>query len=72
MPELFYIDEKKHIFKYFDFDNNQILAKQINYQKQMIPMFAGIGNVDRRIFLFGGKDTLTREITNKSYELVQN
>lgn len=33
-------------------------------------MFAGIGNINRRIYLFGGKDPVSREITNKAFELV--
>lgn len=69
MPELFYIDEKKHVFKYFDFEKQLIEIKAINIDKLRIPMFTGVGSVASRIFMFGGKDTITKEITTKAFEL---
>lgn len=35
-----------------------------------IPLFGGIGNVSNRVFIFGGKEPDTRQITNKSFELI--
>ena len=32
----------------------------------------GIGCVARHIFLFGGKEPETKDITNKAYELIPN
>lgn len=35
-------------------------------------MFSGIGYVQKRVFLFGGKEPETKEITNKAYEIIWN
>ncbi len=34
-------------------------------------MFTGIGNVQRRIYLFGGKEVETKEISYKAFELIR-
>ena len=73
MPELFFIDEKKHILKYYDFEKHAIEIKPILRSNNLkMPMFTGIGRVSGRIFMFGGKDTTSKDITNKSYEVVKN
>eukprot|EP00347_Sterkiella_histriomuscorum_P014860 403359248 len=72
MPETFFIDEKKHIFKYYDYSKSQIEVKQISSDQIKLPMFTGVGRVAKRIFIFGGKDTQTKEITNKAFELIQD
>jgi hypothetical protein len=35
-------------------------------------MFTGVGSVQRRIFLFGGKEIESKEITNKAFEVKRN
>jgi hypothetical protein len=51
-----------------------MIAHVINCHRNggRIPQFAGIGSVDRRVFLFGGKDTKIRAITPRSFEIVWN
>ena len=71
MPDIFYIDEKQHLIKHFDSVHKMIFKEKILIENHKIPMFTGIGSVQRRIFLFGGKETLTKAITNKSYEIKQ-
>ena len=71
MPTMFYIEEKQKVFKWFEFGEQRIHQREILGDKE-IPMFAGIGTVRNRIFIFGGKETDTRQITNKAYELVWN
>jgi len=36
----------------------------------LIPLFSGLGTVQNRTFIFGGKEQDTKLITSKSYELV--
>lgn len=31
-----------------------------------------MGSVQKRVFIFGGKEPTTKEITNKAYEIIQN
>jgi hypothetical protein len=72
MPDLYYVDEKRHVFKSYNFNLKQIIAEKIDLNPTKIPMFTGIGSVNSRIFLFGGKENETKLITNKAYELVMN
>ena len=45
MPEIFFIDEKQHVFKYFDVSHSMIYKEKILIDKHRIPMFTGIGSV---------------------------
>lgn len=65
---LYFVNEKHKVFKYFDFQANQICQKPIEAQNG-IPVFSGIGSVSGRVFMFGGKDYQKRNIVNKAYEL---
>jgi hypothetical protein len=44
IPQLFYIDEKKKIFKFYDFESKNIVSKFFTGNKA-IPMFSGIGYI---------------------------
>lgn len=70
MPELFFIEEKKHIILFYDFTFHNILEREI-LSDCKIPMFTGVGHFHGRTFLFGGKEPETKLITNKAYEIVQ-
>jgi len=60
MPPLFYINEKKRVFKHFDFEAKQIVCRSIEPSAPLVPLFSGIGSMGGRIFLFGGKEQGTR------------
>lgn len=69
MPPLFYINEKKRVFKHFDFEAKQIVCRSFDPVAPLIPLFSGLGSLSGRIFLFGGKEQDTRQITNKAFEV---
>ena len=60
MPPLFYINEKKRVFKHFDFEAKQIVCRSFDPAAPLIPLFSGIGSLGGRIFLFGGKEQESR------------
>jgi hypothetical protein len=46
-------------------------AHVINCQRNAskLPVFAGIGFVSKRLFIFGGKDNKSKAITSGSFEI---
>ena len=72
IPPLYFINEKKRIFKFLDLETKQIVCKSFDSQhsRPFIPLFSGLGRVMDKVYLFGGKEPDTRLITNRSYEIV--
>ncbi|CDW91820.1 kelch motif family protein [Stylonychia lemnae] len=71
LPVIYQIDENRCELKYFDLNQRQIFTRKISYDTHIIPLFTGVGSVLNRIFLFGGKDRRTKEITCQSYEVIK-
>jgi hypothetical protein len=71
---VFYVDEKKQVIRQYDLQKAQFSAHVINCQRNggKFPVFAGIGSVENRLFVFGGKDSKTKAISSRAVEIVWN
>lgn len=66
------MNEKKRVIKYYDFERQIVVSQNIDGTRPLIPLFTGIGNVSNRLFMFGGKEPDTKQITSKAYEIVRS
>ena len=68
-PRIYHIPEKQKKLAYFDMMEGNIKFREIESERP-IPEFMSTGRVLDRIFVFGGKDKITKSICNFTLEIV--